>query len=183
MTALISRVAALIVGVVALAGTADAQLRQATESQVKAAYLYQFGGFVEWPPQAFADADAPFAIGVLGTDAVAEELLRIAATRSVQGRRMEVRKLEQVASLEGLQVVFVGRSADALSRVVKAAREMPILLVTDFEHGLPPGSMINFVAIGNRIRFDVALGPANRSRLRISSRLLGVARQVVKSSG
>ncbi len=84
------------------------QIDKASEVQVKAAYLYQFGGFVEWPPGAFAAADSPFHIGVIGADAIADELEQVVATRQVQGRQVAVRRLRAGEPLAGLQVLFVG---------------------------------------------------------------------------
>jgi hypothetical protein len=161
------------------AGQAAAQ--GASEVQVKAAYLYQFGGFVEWPPQAFAGPDGAFTIGLIGADEMAAELERIVATRQVQGRQVLVRRVTAGEPLAGLQVLFVGGAHTArLPEILSAAKDAPLLVVSESEQALALGSTINFVAAGNRVRFDVDLAAAGRSRLRISSRLLGVARRVVQ---
>ena len=178
MAKLIMRLALCLAALLA-AGHAAAQA--ASEIQVKAAYLYQFGGFVEWPPQAFATPDGAFSIGLIGADAMAAELEQIVATRVVQGRQVVVRRLDPGEPLAGLQVLFVGgAAAGRLPEILSAAKGAPLLVVTETEDALSQGSIINFVAVGNRVRFDVALPAAARSRLRISSRLLGVARRVVQ---
>ena len=177
----LATLAALLFGA---CGAGHAQLDRASEVQVKAAYLYQFGGFIEWPPRALSAPDAPFTIGVVGSDAIADELGQVVATREVQGRRIAVRNLQPGDALEGLQVLFVGKSQAArLPELLAAAKEAPLVVVTESENALSHGSMINFVAVGNRVRFDVALPQAERRQLRISSRLLGVARRVVKAQG
>jgi hypothetical protein len=112
---------------------------------------------------------------------MAAELEQIVATRQVQGRRVLVHRLAPGEPLGGLQVLFVG-SADTgrLPGILSAAKDAPLLVVTEAQEALALGSTINFVAVGNRVRFDVDLAAAGRGRLRISSRLLAVARRVVQ---
>lgn len=165
------------------AGQALAQPERAAEIQIKAAFLYKFGGFVEWPPAAFARPDSAFTIGVLGADAVAAELERVVAGRTVQGRQVTVRKLKRGEPIVGLHVLFVGQQEAArLAEIVGALKGPMPLIVTESENALSQGSMINFVSADDKVRFDVALPPAERGQLRISSRLLAVARKVVSSS-
>jgi hypothetical protein len=181
MTALSARLLLIVVLACAALRPAWPQAGDATEAQLKAAYLYQFGGFVEWPPQAFTAADAPFTIGLVGADAIAQELEQIVATRTVHGRRVLVRRLQPEESLAGLQVLFVAEPhAAALPRMLAAGAGVALLVVTDASEGLPPGSAINFVAVDGRVRFDIAPGQAERSRIRISARLLAVARRIVR---
>jgi hypothetical protein len=162
-----------------LAG-ALAHADEAGEVRIKAAFLYKFGGFIEWPPRAFAGADSAFTIGVVGSDAVAVELEQVAAGRTVQGRPIGGRRLKRGEPLAGLQVLFVGRGESArLGEILAAAKGQPLLVVTDSAETLPPGSMINFVAAEDKVRFDIALPPAERGELKISSRLLAVARRVI----
>lgn len=168
--------AALLALALAVSASAQAQ----TETQVKAAFLYKFGGFVEWPPAAFTAADAAFTIGVVGAEPLALELEQIVARRTVHGRRVEVRRLRRGEPLAGVHVLFIGRAeAPRLAGIIDAARGQPVLLVTESEDALAQGSMINFVAVEDKVRFDVALPPAERGQLRISARLLAVARKVV----
>jgi hypothetical protein len=170
---------ALFLAALLAAGQAPAQ--GASELQVKAAYLYQFGGFVEWPPRAFAGPDGVFSIGVVGADAMAAELERIVATRQIQGRQVAVRRLRPGEPLQGLQVLFVGAGEAArLPEILSPAYAAPLLVVTESDGALAQGGVINFVVADNRVRFDVALPQAERRQLRISSRLLGVARRVVQ---
>lgn len=160
-----------------------AQTDRAAEIQIKAAFLYKFGGFVEWPAGAFARPDAAFMIGVIGADALAAELEQVIAGRTVQGRAVSVRKLRRGESLFGLHVLFVGQQeASRLVEILASAKSQPLLVVTEFDNALSQGSMINFVAVDDKVRFDVALPPAERGQLRISARLLAVARKVVSSS-
>jgi hypothetical protein len=169
---------------IAFAGLAPAQSGQSlTEVQVKAAFVYKFGAFVEWPATAFSSPGAPLAIGVLGADDLAEELERVVAGRKVHDRAVAVRRLQRGESFAGLHVLFVGGSeGPRLAQILERARGQPVLVVTDAPHGPPPpGSMINFVPENDRVRFDVALAPAEEGLLKISARLLAVARKVITS--
>jgi len=155
---------------------------RAAEVQIKAAFLYKFGEFVQWPPAAFARPDAPFSIGVLGADDVAAALEHAVAGRTVQGRPVTVRRMRRGESLAGLHVLFIGQAESSrLAETLAAARGEAVLTVTESENALSSGSIINFVAEDQKVRFDVALPPAERGRLKISSRLLAVARKVVTS--
>lgn len=153
-----------------------------TEAQIKAAFLYKFGGFVEWPPRAFPAPDSPFTIGVIGANAVAGELEKLVAGRTVQGRPVAIRKLRRGESLSRLHVLFVGQSeSGSLADIIAAAKDYSLLVVTESENALSQGSMINFVPVEDKVRFDIALPPAERGQLRISARLLSVARKVISS--
>lgn len=156
---------------------------QASEHRVKAAFVYKFGGYVEWPDDAFATPTSPLVIGVVGADALADALERMSAGRLVGGRPVQVRKLEHGAPLFGLHVVFFGRTdSGRLAEALDASRGQAALTVTESEDGLRLGSMINFVVVADKVRFDVALPRAQAERLRISSRLLSVARSVVEDA-
>jgi len=167
-----------------IAGPCAAQSdAQTAEYRVKAAFLYKFGGYVEWPQGVFAKPDSPIAIGVIGADALAEELARIVAGRTINGRPVTVRKLRPGEAVARLHVLFVGRSdSSRLADILAAAKGQPLLTVTESEEALELGSMINFVVVEDKVRFDIAPPPSESSNLKISARLLGVARKVVSKS-
>ena len=152
------------------------------EAQIKAAFLYKFGDFVQWPPASFARADAPFAIGVMGADDVAAALEQLVANRTVQGHPVVVRRVRPGESLARLHMLFIGQSdAPRLAETLAAAKGQALLTVTESDNALSHGSMINFVAEDQRVRFDIAPASAERGQLKISSRLLAVARRVITS--
>ena len=161
------------------AGAAAQGDARAAEVRIKAAFLYKFCDFVEWPPGAFASPDGAFTIGVLGADALADELGQVVARRSAHGRQVAGRKMKRGAPLAGLHMLFVGRDGGRLPGILAAARGQPLLTVTEAEDVEEPGSVINFVLVADKVRFDVALPPAEAGGLRISARLLAVARKVV----
>ena len=148
-------------------------------TSVKAAFLYRFLDFVEWPERALASAQAPIVIGVLGADALAQELEEVVAGRRVASRPVEVRRVDVAHALDGVNVLYVGEhAAAALPGLAAAAARASVLLVSDFEHALDEGSVINLLVVDDRVRFEVSLEAAARSGLRLSSRLLGVAYRV-----
>jgi hypothetical protein len=152
----------------------------ADEYRVKAAFLYKFGSYIEWPDRSFARADSPIAIGVMGADMLADELAQIVAGRNVNGRPVLVRRLRPGNSIAGLHVLFIGRTdRGRLAEILAAARGQALLTVTESDEALELGSMINLVVVEDKVRFDVALSPSESSNLKISARLLGVARKVV----
>ena len=179
------RACALSIGIATgVAGPRPAQAdAQADEYRVKAAFLYKFGSYIEWPSGSFARADTPVAIGVMGADALADELAQIVAGRNVNGRPVLVRKLRPGGPIAGLHVLFIGRAdSGRLPEILAAARGRALLTVTESEGGLELGSMINFVVVEDKVRFDVAPPPPESGNLKISARLLGVARKVVSKS-
>ncbi len=179
------RACALFIGVAAgVAGPSPAQAdAQADEYRVKAAFLYKFGSYIEWPGESFARADSPVAIGVMGADTLAEELAQIVAGRNVNGRPVRVRRLRPGDPIAGLHVLFIGRAdSGRLAEILAAAKGRALLTVTESEDGLELGSMINFVVVEDKVRFDIAPPTSESSNLKISARLLGVARKVVSKS-
>jgi hypothetical protein len=156
-----------------------AEPAEALEQKVKAAYLYHFSSFVEWPGKAFAAADSPLEIGVMEADALAEQLVRTIAGRTVRGRPLAVRKLRRTDSPVELHLLFVGPvTSEELGEVLAAARHRPTLLVTQADGALLLGSMVNLVQADERLRFEVAPKVAEQSGLTISARLLAAALKV-----
>ena len=151
----------------------------ATEAELKAAFLYKFAGYVEWPASAFPRADAPFVVAVVGADDVAAELERAVQGRSIQDRPIAVRRGNGAGAVRGAHMVFVGRAAAGGHAVLAAAQAASALAVSEGTAGLENGAAINFVPVDERIGFEVSLDAAERAGLRISSRMLAVARRVV----
>jgi hypothetical protein len=161
----------------ALAGPAIAQ-REATEPEIKAAFLYRFISFVEWPSARMPPPGAPIIIGVIGAPEVAEELRILVTGRVAQGHSMAVRVLSPDDVPTELHMLFVGRMANARLPALARSAEPGTLIVSDSAGALEQGSMVNFVEADGRIRFAVSVAAAERSGLRISSRMLAVATEV-----
>jgi YfiR/HmsC-like len=155
----------------------------ATEHEVKAAFLYKFLGYVEWPPTVAGDPGSPITIGVIGAADVAADLARIASGRGVDNRPVMVRTVAEEDSLAGIQVLFLGGTDRArLNRMLKAAQQRSILTVTEADGALGQGSVINFRTVDGRVRFEVSLEAADKSNIKLSSRLLAVALNVQRTT-
>ncbi len=150
------------------------------ERSVKAAYLFKFLGYVEFA--APLEAGAPLLVGVLGADDVAAEVTRLTAGRTVNGRTVTVRTLRDGDPVAGLQMLFVGADTERPLQTLRSAAQGGVLTVTEDENGLQQGAVINFRLVEERIRFEVSLPAAERSNIRLSSRLLSVAYHVQKGN-
>lgn len=150
------------------------------ERRVKAAFLYKFLGYADFPAGAFADASAPLTIGVVGADDLAIELARVSAGRTINNRNIEVRELRDTDVPGRVHLLFVaGSDPQRVGRVVRQASGA-MLIVTECDNGLQLGSAINFRIVDERVRFDVSLDAAERNGIKLSSRLLTVANRVQK---
>ncbi|MFL6656638.1 MAG: YfiR family protein [Massilia sp.] len=164
---------------------AMASVTQATASErsVKAAFLYKFLGYTEFPATAFGDTSAPVVIGVLGADDLAAELGRIVNGRTVQSRPIVVKVLHDPESAAGVHLLFVGGNDNARVRnQLKAVPPGPMLVVSEADDGLQQGSVINFRVVDEHVRFDVSLDAAEKNSVKLSSRLLTVANHVQKGA-
>ena len=172
--------AAALLAVGACAGAVHAQA--VSEPAVKAAFLYKFLGYVEWPAAALPH-DGSYVIATVGADEVASELERLVNGRSINGRRIVVRRARDSEGVRGAQVVFVGRSQANARELLRAVWRQPVLTVTETENGLENGCVVNLVTLEDRVGFEVSLDAADRAGLAISSRMLGVARRVLPKAG
>jgi uncharacterized protein DUF4154 len=150
----------------------------ATEEQVKAAFLYQIARYVEWPGSAFPRPDTPVTIAVLGSESLEIELRQLVKGRTAHDRPIVVQQVKSPGSLSGAHVLFVGRDYRSRFGEVAKAQEPGLLFVTDWENALSAGSMVNFIIVDGRVRFEIALDTTLRSGLKPSSRLLAVAQHV-----
>jgi hypothetical protein len=169
-------------GLVPSARAENAASSAVLERRVKAAFLYKFLGYAEFPAGAFADAGSPVVIGVFGADGVAAELARIVSGRTVNNRPVVVRVLRESELAMPVHLLFIGGlDAGRVGRNVRAAGNA-LLVVTECDGGLQQGSAINFRIIDERVRFDVALDAVERNGIKLSSRLLTVANRVQRGA-
>ena len=160
---------------------AHAQRAAYSAEEVKAAFLYRFGTYVEWPGA--KPAGDPIAIAVLGAPNVASLLADYVPGRNIQGRPVEVRSIARVEDVRDADLLFVGRdSSEMLAGVVAALGKRPVLIVTDAPDGLQHGAMVNFQLVDQRVRFEISLRNAKAAGLVLSSRLLSAAIRVETSS-
>ena len=148
-------------------------------TELKAAFLYKFASYVEWPLMSTPGPGAPLVIGVIGSEPLIRVLAEITAGRSVNDHPIEIRRLGPNDLLDGVQILFIGDQRDRdLAPLLQLAGQQPILTVTESKGAIEDGSIINFTVERDRVRFEVSLPAAESSRLRLSSRLLAVASRV-----
>ena len=148
-----------------------------SEDTAKAAFLFRFTDYVDWPPRAWRGEDFTFA--VFQDDGVATALESILATHRIKGHPARVKRIHTAAEAAGAQIVFLGAGdPDAQRRFIATLANPPALIVTDSDQGLNEGSTVNFRLIDRHLRFEVSLTAARQCGIQISSDLLSVAMRV-----
>jgi hypothetical protein len=170
--------AALALAAIVTAPRAQEPVYDANE--VKAAFLYHFGTYVQWPTVA-ASTD-PITIAVLGDAAVAAQLARFLPGRRIEGRPVEARTIERIEELADEELLFIGSAHNAnLAEITATIAMRPVLVVSDSTDGLEQGAMVNFQLVDGRLRFEISLPRAEEAGLMLSSRLLSAALRVETS--
>lgn len=160
---------------------APAWAQDAAALQIKAAFLHKFANYVqgEGAGTAFDETETALVFGVAGSEAVYDFLVELVATQNAGMRAAEVRRVSEPADLAGVHVLFIGTGAAANAEtLLEEGVRASMLTVTDLAGPQPANSMVHFFVADDRVRFDIALAPANAAGLRLSSRLLQVARVV-----
>jgi hypothetical protein len=168
----------LLTALLAVPGTAGAEAA-APEYDVKAAFLYNFTKFVEWPSSAFHDDSSSLRLCVLGEDPFGESLETV-AEEAVDGRTLTVVRTGWMSDPAGCQILFISRSeSKRLPRILAAVQGAPVLTVSDVDGFLEQGGIINFLLQGSKVRFEINQQRADQAGLKISSKLLRLATRVV----
>jgi hypothetical protein len=151
-----------------------------SEYQVKAAFLYNFAKFVEWPTQAFPADDTPITIGILGKNPFGADLERTVRDKSVNGRPLAVRSLASPddSALKHCQIIFIyPMEKSRLGEILAKLKGTPALTVSETEGFTQAGGMINFIMEGRKVRFEINDAAATQAGLKISSKLLSLAKK------
>jgi uncharacterized protein DUF4154 len=146
------------------------------EYQVKAAFLYNFAKFVAWPPGTFANYSDPIGICIVGQNPFGSTLQNMVQDKKVGDRGFAVRQLPDTQQVKGCQILFIGAGEwKRVRALLDALRGSPILTVGETDDFTSLGGIIAFLLEGPRVRIQIALEPAERAKLRISSKLLSLA--------
>lgn len=160
---------------------ARGQQAKVNEFQVKAAYLYNFGRFVEWPDENVPDKNEAFEICVLGADPFGQTLDATLARETIDGKSVAAKRISKPQDVDSCRIVFISSSEEGhLKEVLAALDKASVLTVSDIPRFSERGGMIGFILDGGRVRFDVNLASAQGARLTLSSELLKVATNVRK---
>lgn len=148
-----------------------------TEYQVKALYLYYFAKFVDWPQASFAAKNTPITVAILGDDAFAALVEQIAKNKTAQERPIAIRRLKWPADVRGCHILFISTyERRRLAQLSGTLQSNPILTVTETEEGLQDKGIMNLIMEGGKIQFEADMAAAEKAQLRISSKLLRMAR-------
>ena len=154
------------------------------EYELKAAFIFNFSQFVEWPTNAFSSESDPMIIGVVGSDPFGPILDRIVQDEKVRGRTLVVERYARPNEIKRCHILFVSKSLAAQwPEILRAVIDQPILTVSDMDRFSNRGGMIHLVTEKNLVRMRVNPEIARRARLTISSKLLRLADNATRDGG
>jgi hypothetical protein len=152
-----------------------AQNSATSEARLKAAFLFNFAKFVEWPAESFAERTSPFIIGVLDNSEFAGELEKTVLAKKIDEHPINVRLFRTAADIGDCHILFVTAENKRPSEVIRRLEGKPILTVGESERFLEAGGMITFLSENQKIRFQINHEVAKAARLSVSSKLLSLA--------
>lgn len=181
---------AAISGVSSFAQNAPFELPQ---YQVKAAFIYNFIKFVEWPEESFSEKNSPYVIGVLGIDPFFEsDLLLNYLNQAVEGKTINNREIlvkpsspssTRISDFKDCHLVFISASEKNRMKEILAGLNQPgLLTISETDNFCEQGGMINFFMASGKVRFEINAKAAEKAGLKISSKLLNVAKIVSTKS-
>jgi hypothetical protein len=148
-----------------------------SENSLKAAFIFNFAKYVEWPENAFK-GKAEFCIATLGRSSLSMELAALGG-KSVNGRNIVFRRVRSPEEAAHCQILFISRSELAkLAGILDILREVPVLTVSDYGDFCTKGGMLSLVAERGKIVFDVNIQETQRAGLKPSSQVLKLARKI-----
>jgi hypothetical protein len=150
------------------------------EYQVKAAFLYNFAKFVEWPSQAVQKPQDTIVVCVLGHNPFGNALEDVIRGKSIEGRALAFRLVTDAEEAGACQILFIGSAEGKHFRSIWGNIKPGILTVGESQGFAAGGGMINFKLDGGRVRFEINVGAAEQAQIRISSKLLSLA-EIVKT--
>lgn len=152
-----------------------------SEVEVKAAFLFHFSRYVQWPEARFETTTSPIVVGVLGDPEFYEVMVSTTREKRVDNRQLRIEKLGSSDDASRCHILFIGRSRkDSLAKIADDLRDTAVFAVSDAEGYVDLGGIVNFVMSDNKIRFEINDRVARESGLVVSSRLLRLATRLVE---
>jgi hypothetical protein len=147
-----------------------------TEYQIKAAFLFNFAKFVEWPTEAFGDSNAPIVIGILGKNVFGSDLENTIRDKKVNNRIFKFENLSSASEATNCHILFVSSSEkDNFLKIVAGLHNTSTLTVSETDGFIQAGGMVNFLIQDNKVRFQISDDAAKKAGLKVSSKLLSLA--------
>lgn len=155
-----------------------AQESQPSEYQVKAAFIFNFAKFIDWPPVAFSDTKAPLVIGVFGDKPFCADLERAVQGKVINTRTVLVKECQTVEEAAQCQLLFIGAPAkERLPEILAGLMKTNIVTISESEGFIKAGGAINFFREGKKIRFEINDEVVKRASFKIDSKLLGLSKK------
>jgi len=149
-----------------------------SETEVKAAFLFNFAKFVTWPTQAFSSETAPIQLAVFGDEEITSTLKSLLSDKKAHGRSFEVKRISTPQEAKNFQIVYITSTESRRTiQVLEATRKLPVLTVGESDQFLDLGGMINFLFEESQLRFEINPEPAEKVKLEISSKLLRLGKK------
>ena|ERR1700722_2882780 len=159
-----------------LDGNGRTQNSPPSEYQIKAAFIFNFARFVEWPSSAMGDAKSPMIIGVLGENPFHDVLEKTLRGKDIDYHPLVVKEFRSASEATNCHLLFISTSEKArLPQILKGLKGSSVLTVGEMDHFTESGGMINFVIEGTKVRFQINNEAATSAGLKISSKLLALA--------
>lgn len=157
------------------------QAEPAGEYQVKALFLYNFAKFVDWPASSFATSQDAFTICVVGEDPFGSELDQVVRSKTINSRRLVVKRVSRAQDVRSCQIAFIGTMDERRARKTLAELNSASVLTVGAINGFTEwGGVVKFTLEENKVRFEINLEAAEHAQLRISSKLLSLAKVVIR---
>jgi hypothetical protein len=157
----------------------NAQEAVPKEDQIKAAFLYSIPKFVQWPARTFGDPAEPIVLGVLSDSALQRHLEHIVKDRKIDGRTILVKRVASVDEIKSTHLLFVRAADDGKFAALGAAIQgSPVLTTGESAAFADAGGMVNFVLVGDMVRFEINVAASEQAQLKISAQLLKLATAV-----
>lgn len=194
MTKQFAKISLLIGTIAVLSGTwgiAQSSQGEFSQYQVKAAFIYNFIKFVEWPQEKLPEKNSPYVIGVLGTDIdpffdphwFTNYLDQAVNGKTINDRKLLVKRSDRASNLKDCHLIFISASErNRMKDVLAALDQTGILTISETENFCQQGGMINFFMASGKVRFEINAHAAESAGLKISSKLLNVAKIVPTKS-
>jgi hypothetical protein len=159
--------------------SAQADSGVSKEYQVKAAFLFNFSMFAEWPASAFPQTNSPICVGILGTNPFGDALAQVVEGGSIKGRRLEIKAFRRVEDVKGCHLLFISGSEEAqIPKILSALAGAGVLTVGESEGFCTSGGIINLYLQDKKVRFEINPAAARQAGIRISAQLLHLGKIV-----
>ncbi|MCC6588551.1 MAG: YfiR family protein [Bryobacterales bacterium] len=176
MSGFLWRISALFTLLATCGATPPARASESLEYEVKAAMIYNFTRFVEWPPAAFPTAQAPLVVAVLGDDPLQPHLEAAMAGKTYSGHPIQVRRVHTIEELAASHLAYIPRSErKRIPDLLRTIGNSPLLTVSDCDGFAASGGVIGFMTINDRVRFQINKTAAAQAGLSVSSKLLALS--------